>query len=179
MSGFDPYTYNPMMRHYYNGAPLPQEMSKIRDLIANHPAESNHINAVYQFGQWMKTSEPELYAAIINNRPDLLDPGSVVLNRVISPQSGLSGMGEMQDDSSLSSWGQQIADFAQQYLILRQQKDLMDMNIKRAEQGLPPIDNVGAAVNVGMTQDVKNLAYAGLIGFGIIAGLAIISRNKR
>lgn len=182
MNSFDPFTYQPMLRHYYNGAILPQIATKAQDVAANNPAVADHVNSTWQFIGWMKESFPQLYAAITNNRPDLLDPGSIVLSGDLAPNgkktSGLSGFAD--SDTAITadtSWGQQIADFAKQYLLIDQQRKIMNMNIKRAEQGLDPIDNVGAAVNVGITKDVKTLALLAIGGVVLIGALSAMRKR--
>lgn len=181
---FDPFTYQPMMRHYYNGAVLPQIAAKATDIADKHPEVANHVQSTWQFISWMKDTYPELYSVISGTRPDLLDPGSVVLSGDLAPNgkksSNLKGLGDGDSNTPITadtSWGQQIADFAKQYLLLDQQRKIMDMNIKRAEQGLQPIDNVGAAVNVGLTQDVQKLAMVAIGGI-VLVGLAAAFRRK-
>lgn len=54
------------------------------------------------------------------------------------------------------------------YLTLDQQRKLMDLNVKRAQQNLPPIDaaNYAAGVNVGLTSNTQSML---LIAVGVIA----------
>lgn len=194
MQTFNPYTYQPMMRHFYEGAILPQAAAKAEQAARDNPNLAKHINSVWQFIGWMKNSNPSLYAAISNTRPDLLDPGTVVLTGSLAPNgkknTSLRGMGDVDitgtnADVTLgtspvtanTSWGQQIADFAKQYLLLDQQRKIMDVNLKRAEQGLDPIDNVGAAVNVGITGDVKNMIMLAIGGVVLIGALSAMRKK--
>lgn len=202
MQTFNPYTYQPMMRHFYEGAILPQAAAKAEQAARDNPSLAKHINSVWQFIGWMKNSNPTLYAAISNNRPDLLDPGTVVLTGSLAPNgkknTTVKGMGAIvtgvngpvdtdewwnpasSSNSTVSantSWGQQIADFAGKYLLLDQQRKIMDVNLKRAEQGLDPIDNVGAAVNVGITGDVKNMIMLAIGGVVLIGALSAMRKK--
>lgn len=54
-------------------------------------------------------------------------------------------------------------------LMTQQQKQLMELNIERARQGLPPIDinrYSGVGVNVGLSQGTQQLVTYALLGVG-------------
>jgi hypothetical protein len=59
------------------------------------------------------------------------------------------------------------------------QRKMVDMNIERVRQGLPPIDpsQVAPGVNVGLTPQTQQLATVALIGMGAIALFAIARRR--
>jgi len=71
--------------------------------------------------------------------------------------------------------GESWADTAQKVLtalaMTEQQRTLMQINIERARQGLPPIDinrYSGVGVNVGLSQGTQQLVTYALLGLGAI-----------
>lgn len=157
MRGYEPYTYQPLLRWFYEG---------------------QHYGAVAQFTDWLKREAPEAHAKITEKRPDLLEVRSVLMG--ISPRAsggGLSGMGETPLDDGqgpVSTWGTQILDLAKGWMTYDMQRDLFKLNIARAEQGLPPISGSTLApqVNVGVSpqlQSIGTFAVVGLVAVGLIA----------
>lgn len=78
----------------------------------------------------------------------------------------------------VTSWGQDLISFTKavlpSYYQAQAQRDLLNINIKRAEQGLPPIDSgaVAPQVNVGVSPGVQQLGYlavGGLVLFGLFS----------
>lgn len=64
------------------------------------------------------------------------------------------------------------------YLSLQQQKQLNEINLQRAQQGLPPIDasQYQAGVNVGVSNSTQNTV---LIVVGVLAAAWIVSSMVR
>ncbi len=176
---YNPYTYQPLMQSFYLGRPMPQTVQKAAQA---NPAAARHLVSVWQFMTWLNESFPQLYARLA---PAQTDAEQVVSSGAISPavpvkkSGGLGALG--QDDAGstsgiLSDWGKTVSDFAQKVLIYDQQRKLIDLNIKRAEQGLAPVDasNYGAGVSVGLSPQTQQLAYlalGGLVVVGLIGAL--------
>lgn len=69
------------------------------------------------------------------------------------------------DVTPSSDWGRMLSDILQTVSTTYQAKQLFDLNIARAERGLPPIDAsvLSPRVNVGLSRDVQNIIiYGGL-----------------
>lgn len=97
---------------------------------------------------------------------------------------GMGGLGQdtgSAEPSIMTDWGNNILDLAKGYLAYDTQKDLLKLNIARAEQGLAPIDpgSIAPQVNVGLSPATQNLAIYGLIGVGLIAALMAVTGKKR
>jgi hypothetical protein len=64
-------------------------------------------------------------------------------------------------------------------IMTEQQRELMQLNIERAKQGLPPVDinrYTGVGVNVGLSQGTQQLATYALLGFGALILLGMLRR---
>ena len=200
---YDPFTYQPKVASYFMGRPFPSELSKV---AAENPSAANHIMSLWQFGEWLNQSAPEVYNAVKAQNPALLDPGSVVLyGRLNAPvfyanppkppasiggaagKTQLAGLGEGETPAGvavtsdvLTEWGKAISDIAGKYLIYDQQKKLIDLNIKRAEQGLPPVSSqeLAAGVNIGLAPQAQQLAYIALGGLVLVGLLSAFKRGR-
>lgn len=64
------------------------------------------------------------------------------------------------------------------YGSVRMQDKLLDINMERAQLGLPPIDaaQYSPGVNVGLTAQTQQLLTWALIGFGALAVFAMMKR---
>jgi hypothetical protein len=190
MLGFNPYTYQPLMQSYYLGRPMPDTLQKA---AAANPEAARHIVSVWQFMTWLNESFPQLYAQLA---PAVTDAEKVVISKAISPRAsgGGAGLGALVEDAAgnvfddgrsssgvLSEWGKTISDMAQKYLVYDQQRKLIDLNIKRAEQGLAPIDasNYGAGVSVGLSPQTQNLAYMALAGLVIVGLIGALKGGRK
>lgn len=202
MPAYNPYTYQPMMQSYFMGRPMPAEVSQAAQ---SNPEAAKHIVSVWQFMTWLNQSFPQLYNALA---PRVKEPATVVTSGAISPTptasgskpKNLSGLGQADplenavsnantiysaesaggSSGILSDWGRTISDIAGKYLVIDQQRKLIDLNIKRAEQGLPPIDstNYGAAVAVGLSPQTQQLAYLALGGLVVVGLLGALRSRK-
>lgn len=188
---YDPYTYNPVLRSYFvgnggfaNQRKLPPE--KVVIAAENNPDAAAHIYSVWGFLDWLQSFSPDFYNVVAN--AGLAEPAAVVESGAIAPKSGLSGMGEfentpgvMEDVSwgagdAVSEWGDRISKLAAQYMQFDTQKRILDLNIKRAEQGLPPVDSgtLAPSVNFGLTSDTRQMmfwAIGGIVAIGIIMAM--------
>ena len=93
------------------------------------------------------------------------------------------------DTTPSTSWGQQIANLLQTMggplVATYEQKQLMDINVKRAEMGLPPLDSTAVAptLNVGIPPsqmtaitNIGKVVGLGMIGLG---ALYLLSRKRK
>jgi len=160
MQGFDPYTYQPLLRFFYDGT-----------------GEVSHGSAITKFARWLKLEMPEAYAGVMQQRPDLLNAGKAVASGAVGVQ-GLAGLGEANPAQSdpLSTWGNTMLDLAKGFMQYDTQRELLKVNLARAEQGLDPISGsmVAPQVNVGVSADLQKLgvvAVGGLIVVGLVAAM--------
>lgn len=212
VSPYNPYTYNRALNAYFmtgNTAnlDLPRDAAQ---LAQTQPALATHINSMWRFIGWLQKSSPDLYNVITNQKPQLLDPASVVGSGAMTPTAkrstlkGLAGLGDMPMDtfvtidssgnatpatpdtstSPATTWGQGILDTlkasAPAYFQLKSQSNLMTINIKRAEQGLPPIDSSALAptVNVGVSSGVQTMGYVAIGGLMLFGLIAMLKRKR-
>ena len=160
MKGFDPYTYQPLLRFFYEGE-----------------GGVSHGNAVKQFSAWLQKESPNAHADIMKKRPDLLKSEKAISNGAMGVP-GLSGLGEANpaQDAPLSEWGNSLLDLAKGWMQYDTQRELLKVNLTRAEQGLSPISGASVApqVNVGVSDDLQKLgivAVGGLIVVGLLAAM--------
>lgn len=73
-----------------------------------------------------------------------------------------------------------LARVAQTYLLADSQRRLLNIQLQRAEQGLPPLNSaqygIGASVNVGVAPDTQKTL---LIGLGILAAVLVLPKLIR
>lgn len=105
-----------------------------------------------QFVEWVRTNQPTLYEATIAR----------------------IGVGA----SDQQSWWQSFIGAAKELVPVvvsaRSQKRLLDVQMKRAQRGLPPLNTAQIAptvrVQAGLTPELKKLLIpAAIIGFGLLA----------
>lgn len=160
---YNPFTYRSLMQFFYNG--------------------SGHIAAAEQFKAWLKTRFPDVYRRIEESDPELLAPGAVptVSPVYITKGGGLSGLGEGEGGSVISEWGSRIMDFGKQVLQLKGQQDLIKLNIARAEQGLPPVDqgSVAPQMNVGLAADTQKIVLYAVGGLALTAIFAALASGRK
>lgn len=79
------------------------------------------------------------------------------------------------------SWIDSLARLVPSILASDAQRRLLNVNIDRARQGLPPLDTsqYGVGVNVGLTGDTQKLVMWGAVGFAALALLGIIKLGRR
>lgn len=180
-SPFDPYTYQPQLRFWYEG--------------------TQHSQAIDAFGKFIQKLDPQKFAQMLSRRPDLFRPSDVIPQGKLSAipermkaianapmrnqaaRIGFAGLGQTetaQEPSLVTEWGNNIFDLAKQYFQLEGQRDIIKLNIARAEQGLPPIsaESVAPQVNVGLSPETQKLAIYGLVGVGLIAAFMAVTRKR-
>ncbi len=108
--------------------------------------------ATMQFVSWLRKFHPEMHAAVMQRMGGREAPPNGALNQLgeawnmlgqIDPFGGV-GVPTTTTTDTDKPWYTDILDFAKEavpaYLAYDAQKDLMDLNMERARQGLPPID---------------------------------------
>lgn len=78
---------------------------------------------------------------------------------------GLYGMGDVSMDATDTSWLNQLPTWIQQLQTSVNTQRLLDLNIQRAQSGLPPItaQSVAPTLNFGLSDNTQQLIiYAGL-----------------
>lgn len=180
-SPFNPFTYQPgIARAYGMEAEFPPD---VRAQARANPARAQHIQAQYQFSQWLKRSEPRIFDAA-RNRTNLLELQGVEKMAASAAPGKLAGLGQaadMGEQGPITQWGTQLLDLAKGYMVYDAQKDLMKVNLSRAEQGLPPIDPgyIAPQVQLGVAPNVQTLAYVALAGMVVIGLLATLGGKRK
>lgn len=90
----------------------------------------------------------------------------------------MAGMGQAEGDvesATSTDWGQTLLELARGYAEYDLQKEALDVNLARAQQGLPPLDlsTYGAGVQIGMAPSTQNTLL--IIG-AVIAGALILPK---
>ncbi len=148
---------------------------------------SPHVASVSKFASWFARAHPDTYRKVAQKRPDLLDPVQLMATgalRAKKPQ--LSGLSEYTDDDYYgesqeaatpmvaTAWGADIAGFINQIspaiLNARSQSALLNTNISRAEQGLPPL-----LVNPATGAYTTPMSGTTLL---LLAGLFVLANKK-
>lgn len=120
---------------------------------------SAHVASVAKFSVWLSQAHPDVYAKIAQQHPELLVPTQLVASGQLAARGAkLSGL-SVYDESDTTydydqttsaaptyvatNWGADISSFISQVsgatLQAKAQNALLNTNIARAEQGLPPL----------------------------------------
>lgn len=188
---YQPYPYQPLMQFFYTGG-----------------VPAQHADAVGMFIQWLAAKQPQAYAAVMRSRPDLLDPQRVVtggqLNAtpttVKKANTTLKGLGLLDpatgreitydefgnilytggDPSTpITTWGQDLSNVVKAALAYKSQNDLLNVNLARAEKGLPPISaqSLAPQVNFGVSSGVQNLGMLAVGAFVLVGIMGVFKRR--
>lgn len=141
------------------------------------PTTEAAADGVVMFSEWLRKNYPEIYENVIITMPEAFIPEFAL--------SGfrMSGVGIVEGEP-VTDWAKSISDtiasLLPTYAQYRLQKDLINLNIKRAEQGLPPVSSMDMApqVNVGVSSNVENIAKVAVFGVLGLGLLSILSKNK-
>lgn len=159
-SSYEPFTYQPLERWFYEG---------------------QHYGAVAQFAEWLKREAPEAYGKVAAARPDLLNAKTALNGMRGSSGGGLAGLGDaLPSDTPLTQWGNSLLDLAKGWMQYDMQRDLLQVNLARAERGLPPISSSSIApqVNVGVSPEMQNLSYIAVGGLLLVGLFAAFRRSR-
>lgn len=140
------------------------------------------VDAIVAFADWLKVSNPDIYEAVMQSRPDILMP-----EFAIAGLGGLSDVAQPTTDTiPITDWGKTTIDFLSPLIGVYSQKQLIDVNVKRAEQGLPPLTDTSAfapTINVNLPTsaqqqigDIGKVITVGLLGLG---ALMLLGKKRR
>jgi hypothetical protein len=137
--------------------------------------------AYRSFLDWLKQRQPEVFANLAYTRPDLVSP------EMMFESAGF--LGDVETDPETATEAQSILDrsldtlqkLLPTYYQYQTQRQLIDLNIERAKQGLTPVDSgtLAPTVKVGVSSDIQRMLTFGLVGAFGLAALNIFTRNKR
>jgi hypothetical protein len=143
------------------------------------------ISGIVNFAAWLQAKFPDVYAQLVMDRPDLIMP-----EFALAGLAGLASTDPSTDASTASDpnaapstdWGKTITDLLTPLIGAYQQSQLVNVNIKRAEAGLDPIDAnaLGAQVQVGVSPQVlqtSRIAGIAIIGVAVLA-IFMFSRKR-
>jgi hypothetical protein len=159
------------------------------NVVFDPDALSSKKRARFQCATWIKATNPELYQAALNHAESWRkkwaaaqgDPGT------------LSGLGADSEPSSFwAKFSEGLTSLATGVLAYKTQKQILEANIDRANQGLPPIDMAAGAPVVktqidlspevaarlqetGLEAVKKVLLYGGLA----VAGIFLLTRKGK
>jgi hypothetical protein len=153
----------------------PTGLSRLRALA---PAAADA--AAEKFAKWVSDTFPELYTAAV---------------RRLENTGGAGGLSRLGQDTAtaaapVSAWDKvinAIQTIAPEYLKAKAQKDLLDVQLDRAKQGLPPLDMSQYAPSVRLGLDTQQIGGAlasvppvvWLGAGGVLLALLLIPRGRR
>lgn len=92
----------------------------------------------------------------------------------------VSGLGQdtTETESTITQITDALSNAAEAYLQYQLQKDALELNLARAEQGLPPINTAdySPGVNVGLSPETRQLL---IIGGVALIGVFLFTQMKR
>lgn len=129
--------------------------------------------AANQFLSWLQVKQPSVYGLMKVMRKDLLTTGP------------LSGLGDSTDPASATDWVASVTGFLTQVapavIQLKSQQSLINANLERAKQGLPPLDasSVTPGVNLGLSPATQSLLMWAGIGALMLGGAYVFLKHGR
>ena len=140
--------------------------------------DASALRAKKAFVRWLNRHHPKLLKAALDE------------SNITRKQVGLSGLGQTTDSST--AWYDTVLNklpsLITGYAAFQQQKSLIDLNKKRAEQGLPPLQNAptinvqgeaGPQTRAALQSSIKEAAgqYIPYIAGGL--GLFLLLNNRK
>jgi len=122
---------------------------------------------------WIKRAHPAAFAKLQQSRPDLVKVGGQ-----------LDGLGDMSSaTSSLAQTASQIANAVLPFIQLNAQRKLLNTQVKRAAQGLPPleVDNLqlpASRVQFDAGENVSKFVKWGGIAALVLGGVYLLTRRR-
>jgi len=128
------------------------------------------------FTQWLQDTMPDFYYQVQRRKPELLADDFY--------SDYMEGLGMFDDDDDLGasdtaapadSWSSKLLDFAKVAGLAWRENKIMNMQLKRAKQGLPPMDTsaLAPAVQVGLGAPTRNMM---MIGAAALAAAFILPK---
>lgn len=124
---------------------------------------------------WIKTAHPAAYVKLQSSRPDLVKVGTQ-----------LDGLGDAASPSlvdKVAGTATQIANAVLPFLQLNAQRKLLNTQVKRAAQGLPPLETSNLTLPASRVEfdagpGVSSWVKYGAIGVGVLGLLFVLSRRR-
>lgn len=211
MSGiYNPFTYNPRIAmNFYTPNALPDSAARLaqaRPDLANHINSvwqfSNWLKTVSpQAHSAIAAKHPELLdpeqvitsGSLSPSAPPVAMPGARMSMRgmgdattdATSTDTSVPTASGTDNSSVFTQWGSSILDTinkaAPSLLQIKSQNDLMNINIQRAAQGLPPIDSstLAPTVNVGVSKDLQTLGFVAVGGLVLVGLFAAFKKSRK
>lgn len=174
-----------------NAQPLDPAVNKrgpVATLTKNRPIEEipmdTKTKARAQFLTWLKESDPEAFEQILQKMGMDTNGNQVSLGDIPPINYGLYGMGQT-DGEDTRTWWQKLADtvtsLGTAVIGYKTQKNILETNLQRAEQGLPPLDMSEGAPVVKTQVDIspeimaklQESAAAGMQNILLFGGIAL------
>ena len=124
--------------------------------------------------EWLKARIPLLYNEVLSQVP---------------PPGGMSSLGDTTSPASSTStswWDQAVGavkELAPVYIATKQQEQVNQLNLARAQSGQPPIDSATAApsvsAQVGLSPNTMRMVYIGVAVVGGALVLPSLMKGKR
>ena len=143
-----------------------------------------------QFADWLAENHPDIYSQAIST----MDQATAQLgqwNLFSDTQSTQTATPKVETKSGWETFADTVSKLGTAYLGYRQQKELIDINVERAKQGMPPIDAAQMApvvrTQIGIDPETASRIASsagekmnvGLLAIGGIALLALMMMRKR
>ena len=159
-------------------------------------------SGIIPFSEWLRANMPEIYARVLMTMPEAFTPEFALAGL---RRRGLMGLGQdsgwtvapasvIQDVSSsdipepVTDWGVKLLntalDAAKQILPsvaqYQGQRDIIQLNIARAEKGLGPISSADLAptVNVGISPQIQTLGFVAVGGLVLVGLLSMLGKRR-
>lgn len=122
-----------------------------------HPlARTRKHQARLQFITWLRKKHPELYSTAMRRTEKWRRQAAAQTGRPATLEGlGQTKGGAVEEQSFWQKLSSGITALGTTYLTYKVQKDSMDINLARAEQGLPPVDTSFAAPIVRTQIDIS------------------------
>lgn len=136
--------------------------------VRNRRTPAGSYGGVKGLLQWIRREHPSAYASMVRERPQLLRAAD-----------GLDGLGAAGATASLVDKANQIAASVLPFLQLSAQRKLLNAQVARAKQGLPPLDISqvqlpATRVEVDAGTNVASIGrWVGIGALGLVAFLAL------
>lgn len=155
-------------------------MQPRRPFATNRRTPRGKSSGVRGLLQYVKTAHPDAYANLVATRPDLVRSGAQL--------DGLGDTGAPSLIDKAASTANSIANAVLPFLQLNAQRKLLEAQVSRAKQGLPPLEvknlqlpaarvevDAGEGIRAGFARYGKWLAI-GALGLG---ALLLMRRRRR
>ncbi len=130
----------------------------------------NREHAQRLFLAWAKKRMPQAYADVMNRHGRGAGLGEAAATDTTAAQPA----------GILDTLVNNIGKIGTAYAQYQSQKSLINLNMERAKQGLPPIDagDVAPQANVGIAPATRNMLYVGIGALVLIGAMMAFGRRR-